>query len=196
VVSLHATKVLGTGEGGFVVCADPAIIRAVRRTSNFGLDGHRQATVAATNAKMSEYHAAIGHAALDDWIQARGEWMAVAGAYRRALARSNRVRLQDGFGESWVSSTCVLRVADSAAARIEEALATAAIETRRWWGKGAHVHPATAHFSKAPLPVTETLAEATIGVPFYRDLGADEIQRVAAIALAASGPAYPHVAPA
>src|SRR5229473_7959802 len=51
VVSLHATKVLGTGEGGFVVCANPSIVRGVRTASNFGFESSRQATVGATNAK-------------------------------------------------------------------------------------------------------------------------------------------------
>src|SRR5262249_37316945 len=45
VVSLHATKVLGVGEGGFVVSTDPELVRAVRIKSNFGLDPNRQATV-------------------------------------------------------------------------------------------------------------------------------------------------------
>ncbi len=184
VVSLHATKVLGTGEGGFVICSDPAIIRAVRRKSNFGIDPNRQATVAATNAKMSEYHAAVGHAALDEWVEARAAWMAVAGAYRRALDGSNRVRLQDGFGKTWVSSTCVLRAADFAAIRIEATLAAAGIETRHWWGRGAHVHPATVQFPRGPLPVTEALVSGTFGVPIYRDLGLAEVARIAEVILA------------
>jgi dTDP-4-amino-4,6-dideoxygalactose transaminase len=186
VVSLHATKVLGTGEGGFVVCANPKIVRGVRTTSNFGLNPNRQATVVATNAKMSEYHAAVGHAALDEWSETRAAWMAVAGAYRGVLVGSNRVRLQDGFGETWVSSTCVLRAADSVAVRFEGALAAAGIETRHWWGKGAHVQPATARFPRAALAVTETLADATFAVPFYRDLGLAEVESIGSVVLAAA----------
>jgi dTDP-4-amino-4,6-dideoxygalactose transaminase len=185
VVSLHATKVLGTGEGGLVVCADPMLVRSVRTASNFGFYGSREAAVAATNAKMSEYHAAVGHAALDEWSETRAQWMAVAGAYRHALDGSNRVGFQDGFGETWVSSTCVLRAADSGARRIEQALAAAGIETRDWWGRGAHLQPATAQFPRAALPVTETLADSTFAVPFYRDLGLDEIGRIADVVLAA-----------
>ena len=186
VVSLHATKVLGTGEGGFVICTDPAVVLRVRRMSNFGLDPNRQAAVAATNAKMSEYHAAVGHAALDEWTEARAAWMAAAGAYRRALDGSNRVRLQDGFGETWVGSTCMLRATDQAAARIQGALAAAGIETRRWWGNGAHVHPATARFPRASLPVTQALAKSTFAAPFYRDLGFAEIRKIAEVMLAAA----------
>ncbi len=186
VVSLHATKVLGTGEGGFVVSTDAALVRRIRIKSTFGLDAARQATVAATNAKMSEYHAAVGHAALDEWTGTRAEWIAAARAYRDVLSPSNRIRLQDGFGEPWVSSTCVLRAADSAAARIEAALAAAGIETRLWWGKGAHAHPATAQFPRTALPVTDMLAASTFAVPFYRDLGSGEIEKIAEVMLAAA----------
>jgi dTDP-4-amino-4,6-dideoxygalactose transaminase len=186
VVSLHATKVLGTGEGGFVVCTNPSIIRNVRARSNFGFYGNRKSEYAATNAKLSEYHAAVGQAALDEWHETRAEWMAAAEAYDRALARSNHIRMQDGFGETWVSSTCVLRAADSTATRIEHALTAAGIETRHWWGKGAHVQPATAQFPRAPLSVTEALANSTFAVPFYRDLGSDEIGKISEIMLAAA----------
>ena len=185
VVSLHATKVLGIGEGGFVICTDPEIVRSVRTRSNFGLYASRQATVAATNAKMSEYHAAVAHAALDEWADGRAEWMAVADGYRAELARSNQVRLQDGFGKTWVSSTCVLRVPDVAPIRIEKALAAAGIDSRRWWGMGAHVHPATAQFPRAALPITDMLANSTFAVPFYRDMGTGEIGRTAEVVLAA-----------
>lgn len=186
VVSLHATKVLGTGEGGFVISTDSSIAPAVRMRSNFGFDGSRQAQAAAYNAKLSEYHAAIGLAALDDWDQTRAEWNDAANAYRRALRESNLVRLQRGFGESWISSTCLLRFAKPAADRIEQLLAGAGIETRRWWNTGAHAHPATASFPRTAVPVTDALADSTLAVPFYRDIKAAEIDRVAEAVLAAA----------
>ena len=66
VVSLHATKVLGAGEGGFVLSRDRQIVIDVQRRSNFGFYGARE-RVPATNAKMSEYSAAVGLASLDCW---------------------------------------------------------------------------------------------------------------------------------
>ena len=86
VVSLHATKVFGTGEGGFVLCDDGDLVVDIRRRMNFGFHGSREATVPAFNAKFSEYHAAVGHAALDEWPGARAEWLPVSGRYREALA--------------------------------------------------------------------------------------------------------------
>jgi dTDP-4-amino-4,6-dideoxygalactose transaminase len=186
VVSLHATKVIGVGEGGFVTSTDPSIILGVRRRSNFGFAPDRQVVVAATNAKLSEYHAAIGHAALDEWQETRAEWMDVAAAYRGRLAGANQVTLQDEFGESWISATCVVRAADGTAPRIEAALAADGIETRHWWGEGAHAYPAMQDFPRASLATTTELALSTFAVPFYRDLPETDIDRIAAILLKAA----------
>jgi dTDP-4-amino-4,6-dideoxygalactose transaminase len=186
VVSVHATKVVGTGEGGFVISTDTSLLRAVRMRANFGFQGSRQAQAVAFNAKLSEYHAAIGHAALDEWDQARAEWYAAAGEYRRVLGGSGPIGLQREFGETWVSSTCLLNFGKPVADRIEHALNDCHIETRRWWGAGAHDHPATASCPRTALPVTDALARSTLAVPFYRGICAAEIGRVAKAVLSAS----------
>jgi dTDP-4-amino-4,6-dideoxygalactose transaminase len=186
VVSLHATKVLGVGEGGFVISTDLSTSRAVRMRSNFGFHGSREARAPAFNAKLSEYHAAVGHAGLDEWNQARAEWNVAAKEYRRALDGTG-ICLQQGFGVSWVGSTCVLNFIEPVADRVERALAEHDIETRRWWGAGAHAHPATAAFPRSTLPVTEALAHSTLAVPFYRDLTAAQISRITGTVLAVAG---------
>jgi len=178
VVSLHATKVLGVGEGGFVMCTDTSVVREVQKRANFGFDRKREAVVLGGNAKLSEYHAAVGLAAMDEWSGARDEWMAVAQTYRRALTSSNHVHFQDGFGQAWIGSTCVVRLDDGGADRTEALLHQQGIETRRWWGAGAHTQAATQEFPRCPLPVTEKLAASTIALPFYRDLADRDIERV------------------
>ncbi|HEV2038350.1 MAG TPA: DegT/DnrJ/EryC1/StrS family aminotransferase, partial [Candidatus Eremiobacteraceae bacterium] len=184
VVSLHATKIFGVGEGGFVMSTDLALVRDVRARSNFGFAGTREARTPAVNAKLSEYHAAVGLAALDEWPEVRSKWIEVAQAYRRALAESNLLRFQDGFGQSWIAATCVLQLANSGANQLESALAEAGIETRRWWGGGAHRHAATAAYPRTPLPVTEALANSTVAIPFFRDLDPGDMHQVAKCVLA------------
>jgi dTDP-4-amino-4,6-dideoxygalactose transaminase len=63
----------------------------------------------------------------------------------------------------------------------ERALAAADIETRRWWGQGAHLHSSTTAFPRSALYVTETLAKSTLSVPFYRDIDPVEIEKVAGV---------------
>lgn len=180
VVSLHATKVLGTGEGGFILCNNADLILDIRARMNFGFHGSRDARVPAFNAKLSEYHAAVGHAALDEWADARVEWLAVAARYRAALADSSVALLQEGFGRGWVSSVCVLQLKRTDADRLERHLSTMAIETRRWWGNGAHAHLSMSLCPRAPLPATEALSRSTLAVPIFRDLTPADLDRVIA----------------
>ena len=186
VVSLHATKVIGVGEGGFVASRDTALIRGVRERSNFGFHGGRHAEMAAMNAKLSEYHAAVGLAALDMWNEIRADWMVAAGHYRRALAESNFLNLQPGFGETWISSTCVISIAARVHARVQAELTTAGIDTRMWWGSGVHREQAASHYPRGQLPATENLASVTLGLPLYRDLLERDVQHIATTLIAAT----------
>ena len=54
VVSLHATKILAAGEGGFVTTTDALLLERIRSCSNFGFCGFRNALWPAVNSKMSE----------------------------------------------------------------------------------------------------------------------------------------------
>jgi dTDP-4-amino-4,6-dideoxygalactose transaminase len=188
VVSLHATKIFGVGEGGFVTSRDTTIIRNIRQRSNFGFDRTRSAVVAAFNAKLSEYHAAIGLAAFDIWAETRAAWMSVAGDYRRALAQSNCISFQPGFGEAWVSSTFIVSVDERVHSKVREALTNAGIDTRMWWGGGAHSQPATVTFPRTHLPVTERLARSTIGLPLSQDLQRHEVRHIVATLTEAASP--------
>ncbi len=177
IVSLHATKALGVGEGGFVLCTDTSVIRKIRQRANFGFDGTREAVVPSLNAKMSEYHAAVGNAALDEWGTTRKEWLAIAAEYRKRM-EATPARLQSGFGETWISSVCVWHLDGPEADALERRFTQAGIETRRWWGSGAHQHRSTLHLPRVPLPVTERLARSTIAVPIFRGMTAAEVERV------------------
>jgi dTDP-4-amino-4,6-dideoxygalactose transaminase len=177
VVSLHATKVLGAGEGGYVVAPRAELIEKVRALSSFGFAGSRIASQIGTNAKMSEYGAAIALAALDQWPEQRALWMEAARKLRLALTRRSAVRLQPGWGVDWVSSTCALEVdgAKSAIAR----LAADGIVACQWWGDGLHREPAFAAFPREKLTNVEALAARVIGAPFFVDMKDADVRRVA-----------------
>jgi dTDP-4-amino-4,6-dideoxygalactose transaminase len=153
-------------------------MRRIQSFLLFGFQGSREAVVAGFNGKMSEYHAAVGLAALDGWDEARQALITRAQAYSKAFRRTNAVRLQRGFGDNWIANTCVVELPDGAAYRIANRLASAEITTRHWWGRGAHAHLATQHFPKSELEVTERLAVSTIGLPFYVDLPLNDVDKV------------------
>ena len=180
VVSLHATKIFGTGEGAVALSQDAAIIRQIRRYSNFGFAGARLAGIAGQNAKMSEYTAAIGLAMLDMWEERRAALSLRAGWYQQQL-NGSQAQPQLGFGNEWLSQTLVLALPKGRAAELAKALANAGVETRQWWEGGAHDHPATRHFPRTPLPITTGLEAATLGVPFHIDLTEADVAYIARV---------------
>jgi len=180
VVSLHATKALGVGEGGFVASTDTALIKRIRALTSFGFSGSREAILPGTNAKLNEYQAALGLAGLDGWAGRRAAIAGRIAAYRAAFGDSNRIAFQRGFGADWIANTLVVRLPDGTAPRVLERLEKAGIQARHWWGAGAHAHPATHDMPHLPLPATELLARSTIGLPFHAELLDAEILRIAA----------------
>jgi dTDP-4-amino-4,6-dideoxygalactose transaminase len=191
VVSLHATKTVCAGEGGFVATTDGDLARRVKRTANFGFFGARIAEVAGLNAKLSEYHAAVALASLDAWELRRAEYMAAGQAMRAGLEPLG-CRFLDGFAAEWVGSTCVLRLPPGRHAHdVAIALGLESIATRAWWGGGCQANPAFAQCPRIPgadaLPATLRLASATLGLPFFPDLGRADIARIVAAMAAVLG---------
>lgn len=178
-ISLHATKALGVGEGGFVASTDPALVERIRQLSAFGFNGTREALRPATNAKLSEYSAAVGHAALDVWPVTRRRYARAAQWLRMSLSHTPEVVFQPGWGDRWVSSTCVVHLPQGSTDRIEARLADAGIDSRRWWSSGCHASPAFAQCPRGDLTATERLAGSTLGLPYWADMELDEIERIA-----------------
>ncbi len=179
VVSLHATKVLGVGEGGFVACRDEAFVERVRGLTSYGFKGTRQSQYAATNAKLSEYAAAVGMASLDGWATTRMRYGLVAQGLRIALSATPEVRFQPGWGSHWVSSVCVVQLPEGSADRVQRRLEREGVATRHWWAGGCHGQPAFAGLPRTSLPVTEALAQSTLGLPYAMDMHGRTISRVA-----------------
>jgi dTDP-4-amino-4,6-dideoxygalactose transaminase len=181
ILSLHATKVFGVGEGGLILCRDGELVRGCGRAMNFGFLDSREATVAGFNGKMSEYHAAVGLAALDAWPSTRAGFIATAQTYRQAAERA-------GLGETILAETAwasnyVLYNAETAddAALAGTRLAQAGIDFRLWYGRGCHRQPAYAEFSCDPLPATEDIAPRVLGLPVAVDLAQQAIEDTVAV---------------
>ncbi|MES2495514.1 MAG: DegT/DnrJ/EryC1/StrS family aminotransferase [Pseudomonadota bacterium] len=180
VVSLHATKILGAGEGGYVVCRRPDVLVEIRKRSNFGFYGSRDAQVVAFNAKMSEYHAAVGLSAMDAYAANTACFRSVAESYGSRLGHRTDVLFQPGFGRIWRGSVCVARFIGNDGRRIAAQLAESGIDSRAWWGNGVHGQTAFADLPRLALPVTEMLARETLGLPYYVDMAEADVGRVCA----------------
>lgn len=67
VCSLHATKIMHSIEGGFITFKESADCERARKIMNFGLSKDGIPSEMGTNAKMSDFHAAVGLCVLEDF---------------------------------------------------------------------------------------------------------------------------------
>lgn len=94
VFSLHITKSLGSGEGGAIVSGDPNFLEKCRRISNFGFNDNAEVELLGTNAKMSDFQAAVGLAVLDTYHETLRVRRDLAACYLRELNKRWEITFQ------------------------------------------------------------------------------------------------------
>lgn len=173
VISTHCTKVMGTGEGGFILSQDKNLIEKIHRITNQGMLPDKSISELGINAKLSEYHAAVGLASLDEWDERRKQWMEIQQWYRDVKPYAN-------------STHSVLL--DVPAAQVVERLALKGIQARTSWYGTCHKQDVYTKVwcqdmgldGKIHMPMTRTdmLAERTIFLPKYIGMTHDEVEYV------------------
>ncbi len=169
IFSLHATKAFGIGEGGLVVSNSADFIRQVRALSNFGFE-NGTIVKSGSNAKLSEYHAAVGLAQLKRWNRITQKRGLIWSIYQKYLAKTS---LQS-MPENHVPAILSVKIQDDI-----PILANKYIKTRRWYYPPLYKHPAFIDIVKISpqeddyLPITENLS--LLGLPFHTSLTKAEI---------------------
>ncbi|MDA8523760.1 DegT/DnrJ/EryC1/StrS family aminotransferase [Acidovorax sp. NCPPB 4044] len=200
VFSLHATKSLPAGEGGFVVSTRPGLAAQVRRLSNFGinLDPASRMPIGAlaavgTNAKMSELHAAVALASLERWDQGALERRALHREMQGALAHAagGRIAWQAAGPAGGIMAPTLLcaRMPDARSReRLEVLCARQHIATRRWYQPLMHRMEVLMSRSAAlPAPRAEALADTLVGLPFFPHMDSAQKLRLANVMAQAMG---------
>lgn len=180
VLSFHATKGFGIGEGGCVISTKSGLYERVVPALNFGFVIKRDSAVPSLNGRMSEYHAAVGLAALDEWPKSCQSFETVARNYRNAftsIGLGGRFFCYPTVDGNYALYLCET---SSQATRVQARLCESQIDFRFWYDRGLHHHR---HFSGATrdsLPVTEMLGRQLIGLPMAPDLDERAIRRIVA----------------
>lgn len=167
VVSTHSTKVFGTGEGGFVLSRDKNLIDRIRKIVNQGMNPDKSVAMVGFNGKLSEYHAAVGLAELDNWGNKREEWLAIQRSY--------------GEQTEYMTSTHSELVPEGVDVNtVVDALATMNIVARASWYGICHLQKAylAAGATVGDVSRTEELRRRTIFLPKFVGMLPSEIDYV------------------
>lgn len=179
--SLHATKPFCCSEGGLVVSSDQHAVETVRLLTNFGFVDN-SISLPGTNAKMSEYHAAVGLAQLERWSGLKQTRARYLETYRNLLD-SRQVTFQDTL-EGYIPSVLMVKINEELDIKlVSERLKNQGIATRRWYTPACHQHRSFSDYNHveeySSLGNTIRLTEQSIGLPFHTLLTEEDIERVA-----------------
>ena len=177
VLSFHATKPFGIGEGGALVTRDGELAARVRSLSNFGFHS-TQVRELGSNAKLSEYAAAVGLAQWERWPGQQARRQMLWQTYAQALRAVPSVQLQQGFAHNELPATLSIGL-PVAAADVAAKLAWLGIQSRRWYCATLQHHPLFTQCPKAEeLSVSSYLNEYSLGLPWYTAITPAQCERV------------------
>lgn len=184
IFSMSPTKLVVAGEGGVVSTNDADLASTLVKGRDYGNGGDYNTQFAGLNARLSEFHAAMALASLeqlDDHVAAR---RAAATRYIDGLADVPGVRTPAVAADDVANYKDFTLVFDDAFGLDRDAVAAAllveGIQTRPYFWPPVHRHDAYAHLPSVDLPVTDHVAASVLSLPMFGDLRHDEIDRVVA----------------
>ena len=184
-LSFHATKAFNTFEGGAVTTASEASKRAVDLVRNFGIADEVNIPALGTNAKMSEFNAALGLLQLKHFETVREARRAVDARYRAALADVPGIAclaLPDGAEPNFSYFPILVDEAygesrDALYGRLREN----AVFSRRYFYPLLSTLPMYRDLPSASpdnLPVATRAAEQVLCLPIFPDLSPEDQDRI------------------
>ena len=179
--SLHATKVLGSGEGGILIFKEKSLKKDLIAFSNFGLNRKRQIISAGINAKQSEYHAAVGLASLDNWSKTKAKILSIQDQYINFFDSINNFSLMQKELEKNASMSATIISSKKNIKHLQKEFQKSNIECRRWWGNLCHENQIFNTFPCGTLDTSKDISKSHLNIPFHTSLQNDEINRIFSI---------------
>lgn len=185
VLSLHATKVLNTFEGGAIICHDLKTKIRIDQLKNFGHVGETQVVAPGINGKMSEFNAALGLVQLKHIDQIIKKRKQIDQVYRKSFAGIKGIRCLGDSGEIYANYAYfpILVGSEYPIARddLYEKMKINGVHPRRYF------YPLISEFpmyrglpssNRDNLPVAFQAASEVLCLPIYPDLDLETVDEI------------------
>lgn len=191
VFSLHATKNLPAGEGGLVVSTRLGLAKKVRQLSNFGINLNRQNSMPVgllaslgTNAKMSEFHAAVCLASFEKWNYLAGKRFELYSRLKNLINEASGYKFEwqeinDSNKNSAPSLLCARVFNSESRLAIETKFKERKIMSRRWYLPLLSEMPVLReHCVVLTTKNANLLSEDLLGFPFFLEMSIENEERI------------------
>lgn len=187
--SFHATKVFHTVEGGAVTYSDSALAKELASWRQFGMYGKEDAEKIGTNAKMTEFHAAMGICNLRHIDEEIAKRKIAAERYHKNLDGIDGIILnkeKTGTKYNYAYMPVIFDKSKFGLSRDEvcEKLKSKGVFARKYF------YPITSEFSAykdkfdiQPTPVAHDISNKVLTLPLYADLYIEDVDYICNIIL-------------
>lgn len=176
--SLHATKLLNTGEGGGCITTNTELDKKIKRIRFFGHSDDKTDIIEdGFNGKLTEIHAALGLANLKYYDAVLNDRKAKYLLYKEKLQQLETLSFQDiSLGETNYSYFPIIFETEEQLLQVESVLKENHIIPRRYF------YPSVNTFTKVvtyqSCPISEDVSKRILCLPLYLDLSQDDVLRI------------------
>lgn len=181
VLSLHATKVFNTFEGGAVICKDQSTRNRLNYLKNFGFIDETRIAAVGTNGKMSEINAAMGLVQLRHVDSVIARRRCISEQYDRILEQSSCKLFEVCRSSNHNYSYYPILVSGGKEQRdgLYRCLMEHGIYARRYFYPLLSDLPIYRSLTNSELRVATGMADCILCLPIYPDLLSDDVIRIA-----------------
>jgi len=164
--SLHATKLLNTGEGGGCITRDQILNERLKRIRFFGHNVEKDVVEDGFNGKMTEIHAALGLANLKYYEEVLEDRKSKYLYYEKNLTEIGGISLQKlSFGETNYSYFPVIFDSEERLLKYENILNLEGIYPRRYFFPSVNLFNKILDYQ--PAPVSEDISKRILCLPLF-----------------------------
>ena len=175
-LSLHATKVFHTVEGGAIIFKRRSDFEVAKQIINFGFDDQKEVVRLGINAKLSEYHAAAGLVLLDEVDSILERRVKILDQYHSHLKELVQFPLWDKDASQNGAYAPILLSSESEVLTLIQKLHQEKVQTRRYF------HPSLNEISisekTAKCPISEDISRRVLCLPIFTSMSSDEVNHV------------------
>ena len=175
-LSLHATKLFHCVEGGAIIFKRRADKEHAKQLINFGFDGQNNPEFVGINAKLSEVHAAMGLAVLDDIDRIIEKRATVVYEYQKQLRNHCDLQRWNEFGQNNGAYMPILLDDESKVLSVMESLEAAQIQSRRYFYPS--LSNCDCYGEPSSLDNSDDISMRVLCLPLFWDMTVEEITRV------------------
>lgn len=177
-LSLHATKIFHTCEGGLIITDNDALAKKVRLLKDFGLEQENPVEIG-INGKNSEFHAAMGLANIKYLGMVKNSRKEIIENYKKLLHGTNlhKVLYSNNIEYNYAYFPVVFKT-ENDLLKVKEALGAQNIFPRRYFNPSLNTLPFVKYVSCAN---SESIAKRVLCLPLYHDLPRETVEKIVAI---------------